>query len=138
MKKTLPVLTLIILTTSLSCKKLIEEKQRNAILDAMTNGVWQVEQYFENGVNITGDFQNYEFQFYENGTVKGTDGTEIANGTWVADVNKYTITSEFPAATNPIARLNYTWLIKDSYWDFVKAETTMPAGKNILHLRKKS
>ena len=138
MKKFIPVLTLIILASSLSCKKLIEKKQKDAIIDAMTNGVWLVEQYFDNTVNITSEFQNYEFQFYENGTVKGTLGTEVANGTWVADVDKYTITSEFPAATNPVARLNYTWMIKDSYWDFVKAETTTPAGKNILHLRKKS
>lgn len=138
MKKLLPLFALIILTSSLSCKKFIENKQRDAILDAMTNGVWLVEQYFENTLNITSDFQNYEFQFYENGTVKGTLGTEVANGTWVADTDKYTITATFPAATNPIAKLNFTWQIKDSYWDYVEAETTTPAGKNILHLRKKS
>jgi hypothetical protein len=138
MKKILPVLALFILASSLSCKKAIEKKQRDAIIDAMTNGVWLVEQYFENNVNITSEFQSYLFQFYENGTVKGTLGTEVASGTWAADVDKYTITSEFPAATNPVARLNFTWLIKDTDWDYVKAETTTPAGKNILHLRKKS
>jgi len=139
MKKLLPLLAIIILTSSLSCKKLIEKKQRDAVVDAMTDGVWLVEQYFENQDNLTSDFQNYEFQFYENGTVQGILGTEVANGTWLADVDKYTITSEFPAAANPLARLNFTWLIKDSYWDFVKAETSTPAGgKNILHLRKKS
>lgn len=138
MKKILPVLTFIILTSSLSCKKLVENKQRNAIIEAMTTGVWLVEQYFEDSVNITSEFQNYEFQFYENGTVKGTLGTEVANGTWVADTEVYSITSEFPAATNPVARLNYTWLIKDTEWDYVNAETTTPTGKNILHLRKKS
>jgi hypothetical protein len=138
MKKIIPVLTLIILASSLSCKKLIEKKQKDAIIDAMTSGVWLVEQYFENGDNITSEFQNYEFQFYENGTVKGTRGTEVADGTWAADTDKYTITSAFPAATNPVARLNYTWLIKDTEWDYVNAETTTSAGKNILHLRKKS
>jgi hypothetical protein len=138
MKRILPVLTLLILTSSLSCKKLIEKKQKAAIIEAMTTGVWLVEQYFENSVNITSDFLNYEFQFYENGTVKGMLGTEVANGTWVADVDKYTITSEFPAAGDPLVKLNFTWLIKDSYWDYVKAETTTPAGKNVLHLRKKS
>src|SRR5688572_17475008 len=131
MKRILPVLTLLILTSSLSCKKLIEKKQKAAIIEAMTTGVWLVEQYFENSVNITSDFLNYEFQFYENGTVKGMLGTEVANGTWVADVDKYTITSEFPAAGDPLVKLNFTWLIKDSYWDYVKAETTTPAGKNV-------
>ena len=138
MKKLLPLLAIIILTSSLSCKKLIEDKQRDAIMDAMTNGVWLVEQYFEHDVNITSEFLNYEFQFYENGTVKGNRGTEVANGTWVADTDKYSITSDFPAATNPVAKLNFTWFIKDTEWDYVKAETTTPAGKNILHLRKKS
>ena len=138
MKTIVPVLTLIILASSLSCKKLVEKKQRDAIIDAMTSGVWIVEQYFEGSSNITSEFQNYEFKFFENGTVKGTLGTEVANGTWAADTDKYTITSEFPAATNPVARLNYTWWIKDTEWDYVNAEATTPAGKNILHLRKKS
>ena len=137
MKRILPIVSLIILTTSLSCKKFIEKKQRDAIMDAMTTGVWMVEQYFENTSNITSDFLNYEFKFYENGTVTGTLGTNVANGTWIADIDKYTITSEFPAAGDPLVKLNYTWLIKDSYLDYVEAETTTPAGKNILHLRKK-
>ena len=138
MKKYIPVQFLIILASSLSCKKLIEEKQRNAIMEAMTNGVWLVEQYLEHDVNITSEFLNYEFQFYENGTVTGNRGTEVANGTWVADTDKYSITSDFPAATNPIVKLNFTWYIKDTEWDYVKGETTTPAGKNILQLRKKS
>src|ERR1700754_4607144 len=124
MKRLLPILTLIILCSSLSCKKLIEKKQRNAIIDAMTNGRWLVEQYFEKDSNITYVFLNYEFQFYENGEVKGMVGTNVANGTWVADTDKYTITSEFPAAGEPLVKLNFTWAIKDSYWDFVKAEAT--------------
>jgi len=137
MKRIVPFIAFIILTSFLSCKKLVEDKQRNAVLEAMTAGVWMVEQYFENEENITSVFLNYEFQFYENGTVKGTLGTEVANGTWVADPDKYSITSEFPAATNPLAKLNFTWFIKDSDWDYVKAECTSQAGKNVLHLRKK-
>lgn len=138
MKRALPVVAILILTSSLSCKKLIEDKQRAVILDAMTNGVWIVEQYIENGLNITSDFLNYEFQFYENGKVNATLGTNVVNGTWEADVNKYTITSNFGAAVHPVPKLNATWLLTDSYWDYVEAETTTPSGKNILHLRKKS
>lgn len=138
MKRIVPVLTLFILTCSLSCKKLIEEKQKDAVIEAMTTGVWLVEQYFENTDNISSTFLDYEFQFFENGTVKGILGTNVANGTWVADVNKYTITSDFPAASDPLLKLNFTWLIKDSDWDYVKAEATTPAGKNTLYLRKKS
>ena len=139
MKRIIHVLALFILTSSLSCKKLIEDKKRDAVLDAMTNGVWIVEQYFENIDNITGEFLNYEFRFFRDGTVKSdTLGTNVASGTWEANVDDYTITSAFPAATNPVARLNFTWLIKDTEWDYVLAETTTPDGKNVLHLRKKS
>lgn len=138
MKRLLPFISLLIITSSLSCKKLIEKKQRDAIMDAMTSGLWYVEQYIEDSTNVTSDFLNYEFQFYENGTVKGMLGTNVANGTWVADTDKYSITSEFPAAGDPLLKLNYTWFIKDSYWDYVKAEATTPDGKNVLHLRKKS
>jgi hypothetical protein len=137
MKRLLPFITIFLLTSSLSCKKLVEKKQRAAIIEAMTNGLWMVEQYFENSVNITSDFLNYEFQFYENGTVKGMLGTDIANGTWIADADKYTITSDFPGAGAPLVKLNFTWLLTDSYTNYVEAETTTPSGKNILHLRKK-
>jgi hypothetical protein len=138
MKRILPIIFILVLTSSLSCKKLIEKKQRDAVIEAMTSGRWLVEQYFESDSNITYVFLNYEFQFYENGTVKGMLGTNVADGTWAADVDKYTITSEFPAAGDPLIKLNFTWVIKDSYWDFVKAEAATPAGKNVLHLRKKS
>ena len=138
MKRIIPLISILILVSSVSCKKLVEKKQKDAILDAMTNGLWLVEQYIENGTNVTADFYNYEFQFFENGTVKGILGTNVANGTWTADVNNYTITSNFPAGGVPLEKLNFTWVIKDSYWDYVKAETTTPAGTNVLHLRKKS
>ena len=138
MKKIIPLFIILILVSSVSCKKFVEEKQKDAILEAMTTGLWLVEQYIENGTNVTADFYNYEFQFFENGTVKGILGTNVANGTWTADVNNYTITSNFPGGGLPLEKLNFTWAIKDSYWDYVKAETTTPAGKNVLHLRKKS
>lgn len=138
MNRLIPFVLLLILTSSLSCKKFVENKQRDAILDAMTNGVWFVEQYFENSANITGEFLNYEFQFYENGNVKGTRGMDVANGTWIADVDKYTITADFPTGGDTLVKLNHTWKLTDSYLDYVEAETNTQAGKNILHLRKKS
>jgi hypothetical protein len=58
MKKILPIVSLIILTSSLSCKKYIEKKQRDAVIEAMTTGVWMVEQYIENSDNITIDLLN--------------------------------------------------------------------------------
>jgi len=139
MKRFLPLITAGCFTLLFlsSCKKAIEDKKKDLVIDAMTNGVWIVEQYFEGTNNISGDFLNYEFKFYENGTVTSTKGSETANGTWSGNVSNYSITSQFPSATNPVIKLNGVWHIKDSYWDYVEAEMTTSTGINVLHLRKK-
>ncbi len=127
-----------IMLISFSCKKAIEQQQKNIIIDAMTNGRWYVEQYKDNGTDVTGDFFGYEFQFYENGNVDGIKNSVSQSGTWNADVTNYTITAAFPAiASDTLKRLNYTWKITDSYLNYVEAKTTTAIGDNILHLRKK-
>jgi hypothetical protein len=123
---------------SFSCKKAIEQKQKDIIVQAMTTGHWYVEQYLDTTTDVTGDFFGYEFQFYENGTVDGIINTSTKKGTWSSDITKYTITAAFPpSAGDTLKRLNYTWKITDSYLDYVKAKTTTVNGDNILHLRKK-
>jgi hypothetical protein len=121
-----------------SCKKAIEQQQKNIIIDAMTNGRWYVQLYTQNTTDITADFLGYEFQFYENGNVDGIKTPLTQSGTWGADISNYTITAAFPAAANDTLKLlNYTWKITDSYLDYVEAKTTTGSGDNILHLRKK-
>lgn len=124
--------------TPLSCKKAIQNQQKNIIIDAMTNGRWYVELYTNTSTDVTPEFGGYEFQFYESGKVDGINGAVTRSGTWAADINSYSITASFPAnAGDTLRRLNYTWKITDSYLDYVEAKTTTPAGDNILHLRKK-
>jgi hypothetical protein len=123
---------------SFSCKKAIQQAQKNIIIDAMTNGRWYVEQYKDSSTDVTGDFFGYEFQFYENGNVDGIKTPVTKSGTWSSDINNYTITANFPvAAGDTLRRLNYTWKITDSYLNYVEAKTTTANGDNILHLRKK-
>jgi hypothetical protein len=122
----------------LSCKKAIENKQRDLLVDAITNGHWEVKQYIEGTVDITLDFTGYSFQFEESGAVHGLYGASVAHGTWHGDIHNRSITSEFPTAPDPLKKLNGTWRLMDSGWDFVKAELNTANGKNILHLRKKS
>jgi len=127
-----------LLLLNFSCKKAIEEKQRNIIIDAMTNGRWYVQQYKTNTVDITGDFFGYEFQFYEDGRVDGIKNSSSTPGSWSTDISNYTITASFGTTANDtLQRLNYTWKITDSYLDYVEAKTTTATGENILHLRKK-
>ncbi len=121
-----------------SCKKAIEQQQKNIIINAMTNGRWYVEQYKQNTADISTDFLGYEFQFYENGNVDAIKSTTTQSGTWSSDITNYTITANYPAsASDTLKLLNYTWKITDSYLDYVEAKTTTTGGDNILHLRKK-
>lgn len=138
MKKTLLLSIITFSIISFSCKKAIEQKQKDIIVQAMTTGHWYVGQYLDTSSDVTGDFFGYEFQFYENGTVDGIINTSTKKGTWSSDISNYTITAAFPlSAGDTLKRLNYTWKITDSYLDFVKAKTTTASGDNILHLRKK-
>ena len=122
---------------SMSCKKAIEKKVHNMVMDAITNGEWIVEQYIEGENNLSSQFLNYSFKFDANGTLTGTIGSTATEGTWVPNTSDYTIVSDFPTAGDPLKKLNGLWKIKDSYWDFVKAEMTTPNGIKILKLRKK-
>lgn len=122
---------------SVSCKKFIEKQAQNLVVDAMTSGQWIVEQYIEGNNNISNQFLNYTFKFYENGTVTGTIDSASTEGTWAGNASDYTITSEFPSATDPLKKLNGVWKLKDTDWDYVKAQMTTPDGVNVLTLRKK-
>lgn len=128
---------LFIAVSSLSCKKAIEKKTRDLLVDAITNGYWIVEQYVEKQADITTDFTGYDFKFNENGTVVGIYSGTNTNGTWSGNVTDYTITSDFPGSNDPLKKLNGVWKLVDSDWDFVKAEMTVGLEKNILKLRKK-
>ena len=137
MKNILRALLFYICISSISCKKAIENKQRDILIDAITNGEWQVHRFLEDSVDVTVQFYGYRFQFHEQGTVQARFFGLAEDGTWVGDVNNYTITSQFPSAVDPLKKLNGIWKLTDSYWDFVEAEMKTATGKNILHLIKK-
>jgi hypothetical protein len=119
-----------------SCKKYVQQQEQNALVNLITSGTWIVTRYLEDTTNITASFSGYVFQFYSNGTVKGTNGGTVVNGTWSGDFNSKTITSDFPSAADPIDKLNAVWTITDSYTDSVAAKTTINSSTNILNLHK--
>jgi hypothetical protein len=122
---------------STSCKKLIEKKVQDMVMDAITHGEWVVEQYFEGNNNLSSQFLDYRFKFNEDGTLIGTTSIGSTDGTWNPNLSDYTITADFPTAADPLSKLNGLWKIKDSGWDYVKAEMQTPDGTRLLTLRKK-
>lgn len=120
-----------------ACKKAIEQKKEEVILDAMTNGQWYIFSFKEGSADITASFSPYTFQFYRNGKLSGFTSTTEDKGSWIGDVNALTIATDFPAATEPIIKLNAVWKITNNSWDYVKAESTVEGQKNLMHLKKK-
>ena len=138
MKPLLRLIFLLFVISSSGCKKLIEKKQESMVMDAIVNGQWLVEQFHENGTDITPEFTSFTIQFYEDHSVKAMRESDITAGTWEPDVNNASISASFPTAADPVKKFNGLWKITDSEWTFVKAEMKTSSGRNILHLRKKS
>ena len=137
MQRHLLIYLLVFLPFSFSCKKAIEEKKKDIVVEAMTDGRWFVKEYKAAGIYVTSEFDGYEFQFYESGKVEAILNTNITNGTWTGDINALTITSNFGGAPQPVSRLNGVWKLIDNSWTYVKAYNVIGADTNFLDLQKK-
>lgn len=121
-----------------SCKKYIQQQEEKAALAIVTDGFWYVSHYQQNDSDITASFSGYLFKFDANNTVTGIKDSVYTKGSWVTDISNLTITANFPAAPDPLRKLNETWKITDSYTDSVAARSTDPVdhSTNILQLHK--
>lgn len=137
MKLKIYLICSVLAVSSLSCKKLIQQQEQNAAMNIITNGVWYVQNYKENGTDITTSFNGYVFQFKQDGTVVGTKDSISVSGTWVPNINNYTITSNFPNPISPLEKLNAVWKITDSSIDYVVANATINDSTDNLRLQKK-
>jgi hypothetical protein len=128
------ILILITILSLTGCKKLVEQKAQDAIIQAMTSGQWAVTSFTTNGSDITTDFTAYKFQFFNTYTVDAIkNGVAEYHGTWNGDANSMNITTSFPTATTPVSLLNGTWHIIDNSMTYVKA--TMTVGTEVRTLR---
>ncbi len=127
---------LILLVFPFSCKKYIQQQEQNALVKLVTQGTWRVTGYTDHDTSITASFTGYSFQFNQDGTVYALLNQQQTGGTWTADISAKSITSNFPAASYPLNKLNYTWTITDSYTDSVAARTPVDSSFNILNLHK--
>lgn len=115
-------------------KKAVEQVQEDIVIKAMTDGQWRMTNFTKAGTDKTFDFAPYRFQFRANNTVEAiTNGAVEKTGSWSADPNAKTITSEFGSAGQPLSLLNGTWQITNNSWTFVEATQTV--NGEVLTLR---
>jgi hypothetical protein len=138
MQKRLVLTTLLFLPLLFSCKKAIEKKQQDIVMAAIVNGRWYVSEYLVGSTSVTAEFDGYEFQFHDDGTVDGIKGSATTQGNWSVDANNYTITSGFNGTAGlPLTRLNGIWKWTDSDWAYIKTYYVNGGETYYLTLRKK-
>lgn len=122
------------------CKKIQEDLGKKFIINAMTSGLWLVDIFTDDNVDIKSGFDNMEFQFKKNGTVIAinTVNSEESTGTWEGNTSDLTIYSNFPGAQEPLVRLNDTWKITNNTMVLVEAKPFVGNRKAYLKLIKKS
>lgn len=120
-----------------SCKKTVENAQRDAVVEIMVSGQWTVTKYMKGDSTITPQFAPYKFQFHDNGSVDATkNGVVEKTGTWKGDATLLTITSSFPGAGYPLPLLNGTFQISKTGLSFVEARMTVNGELHLLRLDK--
>jgi hypothetical protein len=120
-----------------SCKKQIEEAKSDALADYLAANKWAVQQYLEGSTDVTNDFTGYEFQFFKNYTVTGTNGTVSYTGNWHDDLTAITISAQFTNGALPVTRLNGTWSVSTYNSTATTFGQTINGVEMKLILRKK-
>jgi hypothetical protein len=121
-----------------SCKKVVTEAAEDFMVNLITNNIWLVESFSEGSTNLSADFKPYEFKFNKDGSVFGQrTGMPNEVGTWAANADAETITSNFPSAPHPCVKLNGVWQIKKTTLSSVNATRFEGATEFKLFLIKK-
>ncbi len=119
------------------CHKQVEAAQEDLLVKLIADGQWTVAKYKKGTIDITAGFSLYRFQFKTNYTVDALNsGTVEATGTWSGNIATRTIVSDFPEPNSKLIRLNGTWLVTDSGYDFVEARQTITGDTCSLRLEK--
>lgn len=130
----LPIIALALVFLTVSCNKAAEKIQENIVIKAMTDGQWRITKLTKAANDLTPGYAPYRFQFYANNTVDAiNNGTTEKKGSWSADVDARTISSNFSNAGSLLSELNGTWQITNNSWTFVEATQTV--NGEVLNLR---
>jgi hypothetical protein len=120
------------------CKKAIEEKKEDLLVNLIVDGQWVVAKYTKGRTDVTADFSPYSFQFKRNFTVDAIHiNTVETTGTWNGDINTKTIVSNFTNSNPILILLNGTWHVTDSGLTYVESTQTVNGEERFLRLVKK-
>jgi hypothetical protein len=126
-----------LLLFSAGCKKAIEQKKADLVIQAMTNGQWIITNFVHNGNTITTDFYGYKFQYYADKTVDALkNGLLEKKGTWDGDASTMTTWANFTDAASPLSLINGSWHIDDSGWTHVVASQNLGGETKTMRLDK--
>ena len=135
MKKLLVFIGMIVLMSG--CKKSIEKIAEDLVIKAMTDGQWKVTNFVNNGTNITADFTNYKFQYYENRTVDAiNNGTVEKTGTWNGNATAMTTSANFISPAYPLNLINGEWHIVRNSWTYIEVTQTIGPDTKIMRIDK--
>ncbi len=130
-------IALLLFVSLASCKKTLEEKARDIVLDAMTSGIWEITKFTVDGTNITNDFAGYSFQYHKNETVDAIkNGSIQTTGSWSGDAANMRISANFTNVSEPLLLINGQWSITNNSWTFVEASQTVGSQVKTLRLDK--
>ena len=136
----IPLLLVVSVISFCGCKKVKDKIVESLLMKLITDNAWIVANFNEDGNNITSDFGDYSFEFYDNGRVFAIkNGVQEYIGTWSPNESSKTITSNFPNATEPINKFNGVWYITNTGLNpnYVEAKLTTDDGE-VLRLRLNS
>ena len=85
--------------------------------DILTDGLWIVASYTEDADDQTSNYTGYELNFYMNGTVSASNGSNTNNGTWSVISGGNQMTLNFGTAM-PFEEFN------DDDWDVISVSAT--------------
>ncbi|WP_299121855.1 hypothetical protein [uncultured Winogradskyella sp.] len=85
--------------------------------DILEDGAWIVASYSDDGIDETADYDGYEINFSDDGTVFATNGTNTNNGTWSVFGNDGLMALDF-GTEMPFEEFN------DNNWDVVSISNT--------------
>lgn len=120
-----------------SCKKTVDNLKADYVLGVLTNGRWFLDNYTLNDVDITSNFSEYEFQFYDGGKMEAITASTVFTGTWSGNSSNLTFTVNLPSTDAKLVYMNYVWQWLKSNIGVVFAENVTPTQKISIRLKKK-